>query len=227
MEVKLLHHTPLSIGASAIRQCWDSFDKGGCYPVPTDDLVQADIDLIKRVVKKHKHQSTIEHIFYNFQINSISRACLQELARHRMASFSVKSSRYTLKELKSEDTFILDITDFDNIIYDKEKAEKYIVLTGNDEVDSVSILSLELLRENILNGISNDIAKYSLPESYKTSLYFSINARSLMNFLELRTSKAALWEIRDLAFKIYEVLPEQHKFLYDIEHIEQNKKGKK
>ena len=216
MEVELLHHTPLSISASAIRQCWDSYDKGGCYNEPTDDLIQADIDLIKRVVKKHKHQSTIEHVFYNFNINGISRACLQELARHRMASFSVKSSRYTLKELKSEETFINVITDFDDIKYDKKRAEKYIVFTGNNDVDSVSVLSLELLRENIQSGISNDIAKYSLPESYKTSLYFSINARSLMNFLELRTSKAALWEIQDLAYKIYDTLPNEHKFLYDI-----------
>jgi thymidylate synthase (FAD) len=43
----------------------------------------------------------------------------------------------------------------------------------------------------------------------------SINARALQNFLELRSSKHALKEIQDLARAMYEVLPEDHKFLFD------------
>ena len=73
---------------------------------------------------------------------------------------------------------------------------------------------LEDLRALIKEGVSNDIAKYALPEAYKTELAWSINARSLQNFLALRTSKAALWEIRELANKIYETIPEEHKFIF-------------
>jgi thymidylate synthase (FAD) len=208
MEIKLLFYTPLSIGVQAIRTCWQSFDKGGCYTTPTDEITDADVKLIERIVKKYKHESTIEHINYNFAIEGISRACLQEVSRHRMSSFSVKSTRYTLKELKDEEPF----TDFDNE-YDYKRANKYLVWTGNRNVDIVSFFALEDLRDNIVSGISNDIAKYSLPESYKVSLVISMNARSLRNFLHLRTSKAALWEIRQLAFSIYENLPEQHRKL--------------
>jgi thymidylate synthase (FAD) len=95
-----------------------------------------------------------------------------------------------------------------------ERASKYIVLTGDDFTDYQSIVMLEILRQNILKGTSNDISKYNLLEAYKTSLVWTINARSLQNFLALRSSKAALWEIRDLANTIYEALPEDHKFLF-------------
>ena len=42
----------------------------------------------------------------------------------------------------------------------------------------------------------------------------SINARSLQNFLYLRTSKSALWEIRELAYNIYKTLPKEHQYLF-------------
>ena len=96
MKVTLLHSTPLNVCSHAIRTCWQSFDK-------SDDGGEKDLALIDRVGNKYKHASTLEHIHYNFFIQGISRALLQELARHRMASLSVKSTRYTLKELKESD----------------------------------------------------------------------------------------------------------------------------
>lgn len=221
MNIKLKNYTPLSICVEAIRTCWDSHSKGGCYPVPTDSLHDSDKELTKRIILKHKHGSTAEHLSYNFQIEGISRACLQELARHRMSSFSVKSSRYTLKELKDELPFFEGscITDkiedqewFSDDAYDR--ACKYLVMTGNDMVDIASIQALDNLRDILQTRTGNDVAKYCLPESYKTSLAWTVNARSLQNFLALRTSSAALWEIRQLAQAIYDALPPEHQYLF-------------
>ena len=198
MDVKLLNYTPLWICSNAIRTCWQSFDKG-------DNGGEIDLALIDRVGNKLKHASTLEHLFYNFYIKGISRACLQELARHRIASLSVKSTRYTLKELKNESEF--KPNDFEN-------ASRYIVLTSNEFVHTASINAFENLRQILNQNTSLDIAKYCLPESYKTELSWSINARSLQNFLSLRSSKSALWEIRDLANLIYQNLPQEHKFIY-------------
>lgn len=97
----------------------------------------------------------------------------------------------------------------------KERANKYIVMTGNNIVDSANIRALEKLRYSVTNGIPNDIAKYCMPEAYKTSLVMSINARSLQNFLELRTSKHALKEIQDLAKALFDAIPSEHKFLFE------------
>jgi thymidylate synthase (FAD) len=145
---------------------------------------------------------------YSFDIIGISRAVLQELARHRTASLTVKSTRYTLKELKDEAMF--DAYDQNDII----RAMKYLVFTGVGIVDSASIEALEKLRLVLNQGVSNDKAKYCLPESYKTRLQWTMDGRNLQSFLELRSSKDALWEIRELANKIYEALPANHQFLY-------------
>lgn len=206
MQVTLHHHTPLVICSDAIRTCWQSFDK-------SDNGGEVDRALIDRVGNKFKHASTLEHIVYNFYVAGISRALLQELARHRMASLSVKSTRYTLKELKEELPFAID---------NKERAEKYLVMTGIKMVDEMSMRALENLRTVLVEGISNDRAKYCLPESYKTELTWTINARSLQNFISLRSDKAALWEIRDLANMVYATLPEEHRYLFESSLKEQH-----
>jgi len=221
MKVTLLHSTPLWINAHGARTCWDSGDKSDTYltgegvddPHPVMICGPKDKELIDRVGNKFRHQSILEHVSYNFYIEGVSRALLQELARHRIASYSVKSTRYTLKELKEEESFAFsDFSNYDIICY---RASKYLVFTGNEMVDEMSIKALENLRTTLNNGISNDIAKYCLPESYKTSVQWTINMRSLQNFLTLRSSKSALWEIRTLSKEIYEILPEEHKFLFD------------
>lgn len=200
MQVTLLHHTPLTICSNAIRTCWQSFDK-------SDDGGEKDRDLIDRVGNKFKHASTLEHLSYNFYIKGISRALLQELARHRMASLSVKSTRYTLKELK----------ECEQIDY-----EKFLVFTNNDSVDNASKAALDNLQKILQSGVSNDVAKYCLPESYKTELTWSVNARSLQNFLYLRSDKAALWEIRNLAYALFEALPSEHKYIFE-NHVKEEK----
>lgn len=201
-KVKLLSYTPLEVINTAIRTCWDSHDK-------SDNLGEKDLDLIKRVIMQYSHGSIAEHCVFNFFIQGISRLNLMELTRHRLASYSVKSTRYTLKELRNETEFT---------IKDKERASKYINLIDNNNVDECSIQALENVRRLVNNAVNynvtQDLIKYALPECYKTDLTFSINVRSLRNLLKLRTSKSAHFEIRNLAYKLYEALPEEFKFLF-------------
>lgn len=203
MNITLLQHTSLEVCAHAIRTCWQSFHR-------SDGGGEKDMELIDRVGNKFKHASTLEHLVYTFYIKGISRAVLQELARHRLASPSVKSTRYTLKELKEEEPFEGDSA--------MDRAEKYLVMTGEVLVDEMSVKALENLRRVLNSGVGNDKAKYCLPESYKTELTWTINARSLQNFLSLRSEKGALWEIQDLAHALYDSLPEEHRYLFDIKN---------
>lgn len=214
MIVSLLHNTPLNIADFAISKCWDK----------TCDMDNVNKEKIDRVANKFRHSSTIEHLTYNFEIVGISRAVLQELARHRMANLSVKSTRYTLKELKGDvdfqdfwDEHVLFNPTADGSLSDEVKKvySKYVVLTSNDEVNKAILWSLNHLQQCIKAGISNDIAKYCLPEAYKTDLVWTCNARALQNFLTLRTNKSALWEIRDLAYAVFEAVPDEHKFLFE------------
>lgn len=199
MKITLLAHTDLKICSHAIRTCWQSFAK-------SDEGGTVDKELIDRVGNKFKHASTLEHLNYTFYIQGISRACLQELARHRHASLSVKSTRYTLKELRNEPEFRQN---------DFERASKYLVLSEDERVDNASIAALENLRLILQTSISLDVAKYCLVESYKTELTWTVNARALQNFLHLRSTKSALWEIRNLANALFQALPDEHKFIFE------------
>ena len=238
IKVTLLHHTPLYIASDGARTCWSSQDKsdtsdtidekvenylhfealGEVFNSP-EDLVRTsleattigpkDLALIDRVGNQYHHASILEHITFNFFIDGISRACLQELARHRIASLSVKSSRYTISELRKEQPFTeyTDIDDQEYLPTGRERAEKYLVMTTDERVNRYSILALDNLRDLVATGMSNDLSKYAIPESYRTQLTWSINMRSLQNFLSLRTDRKALPEIQHLANLIYETLP--------------------
>ena len=117
ITVTLLHHTPLYIASDGARTCWSSQDKSDTEPAGWyDDMMGSrwrtkqigpkDLALIDRVGNQYHHSSILEHISFNFFIDGISRACLQEISRHRIASLSVKSSRYTISELRKEAGFI-------------------------------------------------------------------------------------------------------------------------
>jgi thymidylate synthase (FAD) len=48
-------------------------------------------------------------------------------------------------------------------------------------------------------GIAKEMARMVLPLSLYTEFYWTVNARSLMNFLSLRMGVDAQWEIRQYA----------------------------
>lgn len=200
INVILLHHSPLWLASHAIRMSHDNHDKSdtGISEDPFDTVIRTgpkDRELIERVGNKLKHKSVLEQLVYWFDIDGISRACLQELARHRTARLTVQSSRYTLNKVLS-----------------KGVKETYVT-TGNAQIDK-KIEDTILAMANTEN-VSNDVLKYMLPEAFKTRLQWQIDGRNLQNFLELRTSKDALWEIRVLALAIYNILPQKHKYLYE------------
>ena len=98
MNVILLNHTPLEVADIAICKCY------GNEPHSDNEKVKARIN---RVANVSKHASTIEHLNYSFDIDGLSRGCLQQLCRHRISSYTVQSTRYVLsKLLKNERSFI-------------------------------------------------------------------------------------------------------------------------
>ncbi|HNQ20013.1 MAG TPA: FAD-dependent thymidylate synthase [Bacteroidales bacterium] len=213
MKVKLLHYTPLEVADIAICKC---------YANTPHSEEEKRLKRIRTVANQNKHASVIEHLVYSFDIDGVSRALLQEDARHRIGSMTVKSTRYTLQELKNEKPFKEDnngcilSTYKDRIQESYDRASKYLVYTGENIVDWFAIDALENLRRLIAcEDVPNDKAKYCLPEAYKTSYVRTFNARSLQNFLSLRTDRKALWEIQLLAKAMFDVLPESHKPLFE------------
>lgn len=179
-------------------------------------------ELLDRVVSMG-HESVLEHAIFQFKLEGFSRGLLLELERHRLASMTVKSTRYTLhkmiKEIKTciennlsyrdekvrnliDKYFVNYFEDFDknnmsmsNVI-EKYYCDKYENLKSMNEVyDNLK----ELNKQKLLKERVQDYLKGFLHEMKRSSLLWTINLRSLRNFLKLRMDKTAHFEIRLLA----------------------------
>lgn len=143
----------------------------------------------------HNHLSPFEHASFTFGISGVSRSLTHQLVRHRIASYSQQSQRYvTMKK------------DFTYIIPDSISKSKF-----KEEFISYIEKGKELYDKMIEQGIPKEDARYLFSNATSTNIIVTMNARSLLNFFELRCCKHAQWEIRKLAFimlsKVKKVAP--------------------
>ena len=167
-----------------------------CHANTDKEFVPSEV--LGRIIKAG-HESILEHINLTYSIKEISRALLQELARHRHISLSVESTRHTLRKN------INSLEWFESILIDIAKsAESTVVQAKRD------LLSL-IIKQN--EDLPNDELKYLIPEFWPTNLVLTSNVRELRHILDLRTAPAALKEFRLLAREMYEAVPEEYKYL--------------
>lgn len=69
------------------RSCYESWHR-------PSEATRADADYIERTIFVQNHGSILEHATATLHITGMSRACLLELERHRLLSFSVRSQRF-------------------------------------------------------------------------------------------------------------------------------------
>jgi len=197
MKAEIINYTPLEVALEAGLICTDSEERINQYDI---------VEFISKLIKSG-HESVIEHIYYNIRISDVSRALLQELARHRHISLSVKSTRWALKKF---------IDKFDKAEVDLSKFqlnENHIDLIM--QLNDVSEKLNELLIIAAKSGLPNDILKYYIQESLCTKLMLTVNARELRHIFSLRLNNRALREFQDLCKEIYKALPKDHLFMYN------------
>lgn len=194
MGVELIHITPKTLIVKGIRKCWKSDDRSDSN-YEEDCLGEKDERLIRQIISSG-HTSTLEHSLITFDITDMSRACLQEMARHRIGvSPSVESTRYTLK----------------GIVNNIQELSDCLKLTGNEKLDKLNLTHMINLRSLIIEeNLPNDISKYGIVEAYKVTELVSFNFRGLRHFIELRRSPRALWEIQELTQDIINVIPKDY-----------------
>ena len=166
-------------------------------------------EVLKRIIKAG-HESILEHITLTYSVKGLSRACLQELARHRHISLSVESTRHTLKEKLQAYTGGKQIYTTE---YAKDITMNFPEGTGI-EMDEIGFLRLIF---EVLKGIDlpEDQLKYFVPECLTTNLVLTANVRELRHIIELRTAPAALKEFRILAYALFEAVPEEYRYLLE------------
>lgn len=181
MKVTLLAHTPdpERVAAAAARQCYSKHSATKAY----NDLSAEEMKRLLKMVISSGHLSVLEHASFTFVIEGISRACSHQLVRHRIASYSQQSQRYVKFD---EIEFILPES-----ISKQAEAQKAFA----EGLDACR----EAYRRLLSMGIPTEDARYILPQASPTKIVVTMNARSLMNFFELRCCLRAQWEIRELA----------------------------
>ena len=182
---------PERLIARAGRVCYKSTKQGDL-----DKFIQARI--------RDRHHSILEHASLTFEISGISRACLAQLTRHRIASFSVESQR----RVSAEDaTFVIPPS-----IASNPSALKIFT----DAMDA-STTAYKLLREL---GVKKEDSRFILPLATETHLVMTQNVRALRGFFETRLRGGSQWEIRLLAERMleiaYRVIPSAFEDMYTV-----------
>lgn len=179
--MELIHITPNPelLLEKCIRVCYNSFDK-------CDGSIECARALIKKIINNW-HLDTLEHATATFKV-VCSRACMAQFTRHRIASFGVESQRYV--NYQEESHFIAPPISDGQLYY--EEFMKIALETYRTLIDSY--------------GWKKEDARLALPEGWSTNLYVTMNFRQWRHFFELRSDKAAQWEIRSLSDTILKVL---------------------
>ena len=190
MNIKLLDRTGLRAAAIAAKTCIGRADDG-------KDMNAGEVaGFLKRAILQTGHESVLEHVVYVFSVEGLSRACLQQLARHRHISLSVKSTRWALE--KHGDYYTPPAFGDDFI--------------GKEDFKADAESAIRNARE-MMRSYGNDVAKYLLPECITTDLILTVNLRELRHVYRLRTGRTAMLEFQHLAKALVACLPEDEQEL--------------
>src|SRR5450756_2404890 len=93
MKLQLLASTPEPERACAVaaRLCY----RDATVAELSKDLHQEEIETLLAKVIENGHLSVLEHALFTFGVEDISRVSTHQLVRHRIASFSQQSQRYS------------------------------------------------------------------------------------------------------------------------------------
>lgn len=137
-----------------------------------------------------EHTSLMEHVSFTFFVDGISRACSHQLVRHRMASYTQESQRYTVLDGNTKPVL--------PNVGNPEQHKKFVKMFKN-----MKKIYAELIEE----GYPKEDARGVLPNCTPTKLFVTMNGRSLLHFFRLRLwDSAAQWEIREVARRMHEIV---------------------
>jgi thymidylate synthase (FAD) len=156
----------------------------------TLDLAEIDPHRFIAFLMEGRHGSPFEHLGYTFFIQA-PIFVFREFMRHRIASYNEESGRY--KQLKP----VFYIPADDRNLQQVGKTGAYQFVPGTPEQIAAvgvghrqaSALAYKNYQELLDLGVAKEVARMSLPLNIYSSAYVTINARSLMNFLSLRTKR--------------------------------------
>jgi thymidylate synthase (FAD) len=217
MEVKLID--VMASDLAVVRSARVSTTGEGSLVTESND------GLINYLVRE-RHASPFEHGVFTFFVKAPIFVA-REFMRHRIASYNEESGRY--RELSadfylplSNDRPLVQIGKTGAYTFEEEASQELRdwVVQVMDESYNVAWGAYRAMLDS---GVAKEVARMVLPVGIYSSWYVTINARSLMNFLSLRTASNAQWEIRQIA----EMMEEHFKLHMPVTYAAWVKNGRK
>ena len=139
---------------------------------------------------RDRHGSPFEHNSLTFYVQA-PIFVFREFMRHRIASYNEESGRY--RELRP--VFYVPGPERKLVqvgkpgAYDFEDGTPEQTAMVQDEIKAVCTGAYESYQRMLAEGVAREVARAVLPVTLYSSMYVTMNARSLMNFLSLRTKR--------------------------------------
>lgn len=135
-----------------------------------------------------KHLSPFEHMTITFCIENMSRSLQMQLVRHRNGSFMMSSQHYQ------------DHRDYPVIL------DPFIIANHVTKQRAIMALNAAIkayIKLIDIDGVKPEEARQLLPNATGSQGYWTVSARSLMNFFQQRLCKRNVQEMRLLAQHIH------------------------
>ena len=163
------------------------------------EMSDADAGLI-RFLMRDRHGTPFEHNSFRFHIRCPIFVA-REWMRHRISSFNEFSLRYARA---TDDFYVPDAEDVRSQVgkpgaYTFEPVDAELAEHTRDELRRIYDEAYAAYTGLVEKGVARELARSVLPVGAYTEFYWTVNARSLMNFLGLRNAETAQREIRQYA----------------------------
>jgi thymidylate synthase (FAD) len=164
-----------------------------------EEMDDADAGLI-RFLMRDRHGTPFEHNAFRFHIRCPIFVA-REWMRHRVGSFNEFSLRYAKA---TDDFYVPDAEDVRSQVgrpgaYTFETVEPDLAEHTRDALREVYEHAYSTYERLVEAGVAREVARSVLPVGAYTEFYWTVNARSLMNFVSLRAAETAQREIRRYA----------------------------
>jgi thymidylate synthase (FAD) len=187
------------------------------FAAQVTEMDEACIGLINYLMK-NKHATPFEHVIFKFRIKA-PIFVTREWMRHRWSSFNEMSMRYYKPE--KIDYYV---PAFENIRKQVGKPGAYKFENIDDEnikhLFYETMLQIAYVADNsyhdLVNaGIAKELARCVLPVCQYTEFIWTVNARSLINFISLRNEENAQYEIQEYAKAVEECFANKMPITYE------------
>jgi thymidylate synthase (FAD) len=174
-----------------------------------EEMDDSDRGLI-RFLMRERHGTPFEHNSFRFHIRC-PLFVAREWFRHRVGSFNEFSMRYA----RATDDFYVPAPDDVRTqvgkpgAYSFDPVDPELAETTRDELRALYETAYATYERLVEQGVARELARAALPVGAYTEFYWTVNARSLMNFVSLRHAESAQREIRRYAAAVERFLAEK------------------